>query len=76
MDTLQFNKLTLGVRCRFCDKVLQTQQGESRHALYYCKYNPYKLKPPKRVYKKRKCKFCGKFIFQLKRHLKTCPMRN
>ena len=76
MDTLNFDKLTLGVRCRFCNKILQSKSGECQHALYYCKHNPYRRKPKKRAYKKRKCKFCGKLFFKLKRHLKTCPMRN
>ena len=75
MNTL-FTDLTLGVRCRFCNKILQTQPGESRHALYHCRQNPNRRKPKKRAYKKRKCKFCGKLIFKLKRHLSICPKRN
>ena len=71
-----FVDLTLGVRCRFCNKILQTQQGESQHALYYCKRNPIKRNPKKRAYKKRKCKFCGKLLVRVKPHLKICPKRN
>ena len=76
MDTLNFDELTLGVRCRFCYKILQSQQGESQHALYHCKSNPRKRKPKVRVYKKRKCKFCKKMFVRVKPHLKVCPKRN
>ena len=62
--------------CRFCNKTLGTQAGESRHALYHCKKNPNKRKPKVRVYKKRKCKYCKKLLVRLKPHMRVCKVFN
>ena len=56
--------------------MLNTQPGESNHALYHCKKNPNKRKPKVRVYKKHKCKYCKKKYFKLKRHMKVCKVFN
>jgi len=65
-----FDKLAISIRCRNgCGRTFNNKPAESRHALHHCHLNP--TKKPRRV-NKMPCPKCGKVIFNVSRHLKSC----